>query len=301
MRVALGVCTRNNEDTIEKFLKEIVNQSKIPDEIVFVDSSEDRTPEIIENFLSRHSIEFKIIEQRGEGVGDARQEIYEYAKDRFDLIVFLDTEKYPMSREWFANHVKFHEKGYDIVNGRLVERDYEPKSPFSDPNYLIQCNCSIKTETLKKVGGYDRRLRRGEDWDLAIRLYRIGAKSFVSKRVAVYSSEKITAKSMLKRKINRPSSLVYIRKYGFWYFKNYPQHLIADLVGLANVLSLVAIPLSSIAPILYLLTLLAFNAGMVKSNSSYILKAFKVLSILLPLVYGYSLLRDLCVCVTGKD
>lgn len=302
MRAALGICTKNNEDTIEELLRRIVAQNRIPDEIVFVDSSNDRTPEIIEEFLSQYSLRFRIIEQKGKGVGDARQEIYEYVKDKFDLIVFLDTEKYPINEDWFRNHVTFHTRtDYDILNGRFVERDYEPKSPFKDPNYLIQCNCSIKVNALKKAGGYDRRFKRGEDWDLAIRLYRTGAKSFVSKRVAVYGAERITTKSMIKRKLCRPSSLLYLKKYGSWYLKNYPQHLVADLIGFANLLSLLMLPIERIALITYLLTLLTFNVGLVKSNSSYILKVSRSLSLLLPLVYGYSFLKDLCIYVASND
>lgn len=123
--------------------------------------------------------------------------------NNFDLVMFLDTDRFPVSKEWLRCHLEFHNKHsqFAIYNGRFVEQDYEPLSPFRDVNYLIQCNCSIKLKYLKEVGGYDRSLIRGEDWDMAVKLFRIGARSFVSSKVAITVAKPDTTKSFLKKVI----------------------------------------------------------------------------------------------------
>ncbi len=300
MRAVLGICTKNNENTIRKQLEIIISQKRKPDEIVFVDSSQDETPEIIDTVLGETNIAYKIIRQKGRGLGDARQEIYMYAKKRkYDIIVFLDTEKYPVSKYWFENHLKFHitNRNFAILNGRFVKRDYEPKSPFKDGNYFIQCNCSIKIEYLNKVGGYDRRFERGEDWDLAIRLYKVGARSFVSSSVAERIHKADSLSTFIKKKLHRSSSIKFLSKYRLYYLKNYPQHLIADTLGVINLVSLAFAPTSFVFAYLYLLSLLTFSSGMYKSNKNIVL-SFKWAILLLPLIYGLTALRDIAITVS---
>ena len=294
MNAILGMCTKNNENTIEKQLKIIISQKIKPDEVVIVDASDDSTPEIIKDILESAGITFKIIRQKGSGLGDARQEIFEYAKGKFDLIVFLDTEKYPINENWFGNHIKFHKEHEDsaVLNGRFVKKDYEPVSPFKDINYFIQCNCSIKIDYLELAGGYDRCLKRGEDWDLAIRLYKIGARSYVSSKVASYEVDTSDLKAYLKKKLQRPSSLNFVKKYGLWYIKNYPHHILADTLGTMNLISMTLSPLHPPFLVPYLLSLLIFNYGMYKLNKNIILNN-KLLIFLLPIIYGMSFIKSL--------
>ena len=55
MKVSLVVPVRDEADSILVFLESIVAQTRLPDEIVFVDGgSLDRTPEIIESWYKRH-------------------------------------------------------------------------------------------------------------------------------------------------------------------------------------------------------------------------------------------------------
>ncbi len=301
MKVLLGMCTRNNEKTIKEQLKSLISQTVLPDEFVFVDKSTDNTPNIIKSVLSNKP--YKLIRQKGEGVGDARQEILEYAiKNRYDVIVFLDTDLLPVNNFWFENHCKFHtnNKDYSILNGRLVKQDYEPKSPFKDINYFIQANCSIKTKILEKAGGYDRSLKRGEDWDMAIRLYKIGARSYVSRNVAATLMVQIKTKDYLKRKLNRSASPIFLRKYGIWYLKNYPQHLIADVLGFLNLLSIIGVSVNHLFATTYAISLLFFDAGFYKTNKN-LFKRHKPLIILLPPAYGISFLKNLSVTVTHSS
>ncbi len=296
IRAVVGICTKNVRD-IEVQLEALLNQTVKPEEIVFVDASTDNTPEKIRSMLEG-KINFKIIKQRGQGLGDARQEIFEYAKDKYDLIVFLDTDRIP-KMDWFENHIKFHERDakISILSGRLVERDYEVESPFKDVNYFIQCNCSVKTDALKKIGGYDRRFKRGEDWDTAIRLYMSGARSVVSRKVAVRYAEKESTWLNIKKKLNRPSSIPFLLKYKLWYAKVYPTHVIGDIIGLMMLflllISIALLPFTKISLFLFGLLLafqLVFSAGLAKYSK---LKLNCIEGLLLPYIYGISVLKSL--------
>lgn len=119
MKVVLNICTKNNIETINYTLNDLLKQTYYPNLVVFVDASTDGTTDILIDFSKKVNFPVRIIKQRDGGVGKARQLFYEYIKDKdFDLVVILDTEKI-IPNDWLEKHVKYHKQypNVDIVCG----------------------------------------------------------------------------------------------------------------------------------------------------------------------------------------
>lgn len=238
---AVGIPTYNNEATIRETLESLINQTRKPDRIIIVDASTDRTPDIVEDVAAETDVPIDYIRQsdRGRGVGAARQDIYEHLKE--DVLGCLDTQK-RVNDDWVEQRVRFHGKNpeYDILCGAMASDDVDrPVTDVKDSFFLRQSNCSIRRAALKRVGGWDPSMARGEDWDLRIRLWRSGSRSFVKGSLSCEFIEKDTAKTTLTKIFERPSSVNYFRKYGTWYVKFHPIHVLGDIASTVSLLALI--------------------------------------------------------------
>ena len=231
-KVVVGGCTYNVEDIIEDTLDSILNQTVKPDLFVICDKSTDKTPEILEDFKQKADFEVQILKQKGVGVGDALQDIYEYIKSRggCDVLVIFETER-GFAENWLETHLALREefKGCDlvsIVNGPVGT--YVAHS-LKDPLYCWGADMSISLDALDRVGGWDRNMLRGEDWDLHIRLGTSGITPVVTDkpahRLVWEGHEQLTLEKMKKR----DTSLTFLAKYGLWYLIFHPAHFFSDI------------------------------------------------------------------------
>jgi glycosyltransferase involved in cell wall biosynthesis len=90
--VSIIVVSRNAKDTIRRCLDSIINQTYPNTEIIVVDSSDDGTEKIIEEYAENSKFPFKIIRQEPKGVGAARSEGLRNASG--DIITGVDTDCY---------------------------------------------------------------------------------------------------------------------------------------------------------------------------------------------------------------
>ncbi|GGN23748.1 hypothetical protein GCM10009021_26690 [Halarchaeum nitratireducens] len=239
----------------------LVNQTRPPDRILIVDASSDETPRIIREFAEGTTVSIDCYEQssRGRGVGAARQDIYE----RFtgDLLACLDTNRH-VADNWIERQVAFHRANpeYDVLSATYLsswdQQVDSPKSGF----FFQQANCSIKREALDRVEGWDPWLPRGEDWDMQIRLWLSGAKAYA--KSSLHGDEIAeTEESTLNKALGRPSSVAFLRKYGWWYARFHPEHPTGDAASVFSVLALLATPLLLLSvPVLGVLSLLTVVA-----------------------------------------
>ena len=93
LTIAVGIPTANNEDTIRETLESLLRQTVQPDRIIIIDASTDSTPNIVRSVNKNTSVPIEIHQQstRGQGVGGARQDIYDLLEE--DILACLDTQK----------------------------------------------------------------------------------------------------------------------------------------------------------------------------------------------------------------
>lgn len=252
--ITIGIPTANNEDSIKQTLNSLINQSRKPDRIIIVDDSTDSTPRIIDRI--DHSVDIRIDlykqSNEGHGVGGARQDIYEFFYG--DILVCIDTDN-KVSETWLEEHANFHKRNpeFGILSNTSPASTSRVISNPRTSDYFGQSNCSLKKSALEKVDGWDRAFARGEDWDMRIRLWCAGVRSYAKSDInkgrewiGTEGKGNFIEKTKLwaSKKMSAPSSAFFLKKYGAWYLKFHPTHVLGDLGSIISVLSLLTFPVS---------------------------------------------------------
>jgi glycosyltransferase involved in cell wall biosynthesis len=178
-RVSFCIPTLNNEDTLDKCLKSIVNQEYPDTEIVIVDGgSTDNTIEIAKKYTER------IYFDNGP-LGSARQTSIEHSTG--EILALFDSDITVPHSKWLANAVRYFNYSDKIStvwpmsvsppNGSWTNKLYfnlwkvtiedrikKKRGVFGGGNALFLRRC------FEEIGGINRSLHWGEDFDWAQRL-----------------------------------------------------------------------------------------------------------------------------------
>jgi glycosyltransferase involved in cell wall biosynthesis/peptidoglycan/xylan/chitin deacetylase (PgdA/CDA1 family) len=195
--LSIVIPTYNRRAILVRTLPAIVNQDFPADGyevIVVVDGSSDGTIELLRKFPSPCPL--RVLEKANRGPASARNTGIKAA--RGEIVLFLDDDILCDST-LVSKHVAAHRRcGPAVVLGAKliasasadtaatdrIKRAYEnhlamlqrhggPRSPWE---VWINSNTSMPRSILAALGGYDETLRTHEDADLAIRLWRAGAR-----------------------------------------------------------------------------------------------------------------------------
>ena len=244
LKITVGICTRDNEGTIEDTLTSILRQERKPDKIIVCDKSRDKTLDVIKNLSYKYGVPIKILHQKGEGVGDAYQQIYKNLGEGIDIFATLQTNLV-VERDWLRKI----EKGFNDNPEVDLVVSYFPLGQEGTyfehiggkRGYFTGRNMAIRMEALRRINGWDPNFLRGEDWDIHIRLWKAGIRSIAIKGI---NHRWIKTESMdtLKKAIIKPTSLTFLAKYGLWYLRFRLVHVIGDISCAILLILLVLLP-----------------------------------------------------------
>ena len=195
----------NNELYVGETLESVLSQTKKPDEIIVVDSSNDRTPKILQSF-SNH-IGYYYLPPAG--VGQARNFGVKMARGRF--FAHLDGDDLWMEDKMECQINAFREDpNLEIVGGMMKSfvspelageersRIYCPPDPL--PGFSASV-LVVKREAFLRVGYYKIHLRVGLDLDWFVRARELGLK------------EKMIQKVLAKRRLHKTNTDLLNRQY----------------------------------------------------------------------------------------
>lgn len=160
LTIAVGIPTANNEDTIRETLESLLRQTVQPDRIIIIDASTDSTPNIVRSVNKNTSVPIEIHQQstRGQGVGGARQDIYDLLEE--DILACLDTQKKVGSR-WIETRLQFHRGNpeYDILSGMRSTESVDrpatgPKDQISSVSRTVRYGSQLSTESRDGILGW---------------------------------------------------------------------------------------------------------------------------------------------------
>lgn len=138
----LLLVSRNEKENLDRFLPSLERQTKKPDEIVVVDSSDDGSQERLKAIADR----FIISEPKGCSPARALG----MKNTRGDVIVWTDCDC-ELAKDWFENITKPFPKA-DVVQGSVKVHSFDKKEGgmFADPNgqYICGCNVAFKKSVL---------------------------------------------------------------------------------------------------------------------------------------------------------
>lgn len=207
-KISIIIPSYNKEKYIKRTLDSVFSQSFSNFELIIIDCSTDKSPEIIKEYSDRR---LKYIRCEKNSAAKSRNLGVSYAKS--DLIAFLDADD-----EWTETHL---EQLYHLYTGfpdaGLYSTPYVkirhngspmvmvfagiPKPPWEGyiPRYFWSCSkgdvpvnsssCAIRKEIFREMGGFREGLIYGEDQDLWGRIALQYPIAFTWGGIAIYHTE----------------------------------------------------------------------------------------------------------------
>ena len=188
----------NSGDTISNCLDSLRHQSYVGDsEVILVDSSYDRTPEIV---VSDYPAVKLIVLNKRTDPGSARN--IGIGEARGGLIAFIDADCVA-APDWLERMAAAHKSSYDIVGGivrnspessNLVGRagymaefrDYLPGRGRQEVTHIPTCNISYKKRVFREFGMFQRKYYPQEDLIFNYGLWKRGEKMLLDPTIQVW-------------------------------------------------------------------------------------------------------------------
>lgn len=190
-KISVVIPAYNAEKYIKKTLDSVFRQTVFPHEVIVVDDgSADATVSLVEQY------QVKLIKQKNRGAAAARNTGVSCASGNW--IAFLDADD-----EWLPNKIEEVVKtlesidqdvviiatdklfGNDQLGYKLVElhRSYAEDKSFFDQlflkSFLSTSTLTVKKKSYVEQGGMDESIISFQDYDMWLRLARIGALKFI--------------------------------------------------------------------------------------------------------------------------
>ena len=173
LTVSVVIPTLNEEHNIGELLDLLEHQTRVPDEIIVVDESEDRTAEIVSSFSQKYSNVYLIKNKdysRFSGVNAARHVGTLYASS--DIVIQTDADAVP-TNDWIERIVAKFEADEELVGLTGSVKDY--KNRYFDEltclfaNFIFQGmgnNTAYRKEAYMKTEGYNEALALNQGGDI---------------------------------------------------------------------------------------------------------------------------------------
>lgn len=239
MTVSTIIPCFNAEATIERAILSVVYQTTPVSEIIVVnDGSTDNSGRLLEHLKSKYS-QLKVIHQENKGVSYARNIALQKALG--DYILTLDADDYFDPSFVEKALVKFSEDAcYGAIMCGYVRIVKEKKiKPYIPPmvslascllnNGVLAC-LLFRKEVLLRAGAYDTAMNKGyEDWDLNIRILKLGYTFGVVEEVLFNYSDIMGSRTSIATKNDLELKLQIYDKYKDDYTDN-ARYIFKELV-----------------------------------------------------------------------
>lgn len=210
--VSVIIPSYNQANFVKSAIESVLNQSYRQIEIIVVnDGSTDNTLDVIKKITTKEKI--SIVTTRNRGLAAARNTGLEQAAGNF--VAFLDSDdlylphKLSLHIDFLLSHPDidisysetryFNNKPEDAFSiGKRPQIEGDPFSKLIRGNFIPSNAFVVKTDMIRKIGGYDPSLRAHEDWDMLLRLSLSGAQfGYIN---AVTNLVRIHASNMTKQR-----------------------------------------------------------------------------------------------------
>jgi len=215
--VSVILICKNNKDLIRRPIDSVFEQNYKNIEIVVVDSSNDETINILEEYKSRSPFPFRIIHQEPKGVGIARNTGIENAKG--EVVAFVDADCW-IDKDFIEKIAQEFSKSDKVLSVFTNEVQIVPTNLFPKLADLyerimhyddvVDINKQIATLRARKklydiIGMFDPDLEAGEDAELIYRVLK--RKKELEKQGYIFSII--------------PNTTIYEEKQGTGFFEYY--------------------------------------------------------------------------------
>jgi len=221
MKISIIIPTYNCGEYLEKAILSVLNQSYENKELIVIDAeSIDNTKEILE----KYSNQLRWISEKDSGQADAINKGFKMASG--EIVAWLNADDY-YETDIFDDVVGEFKKDKEIVvvygkcntvdlDGNLIVKNTPPreittKKMINKGNFIYQPASFLKKEAVEKVGYLDERLNYWMEYDLFIKLSKIGKLSFIDETLSNFTKRE-DQKSDRKNKKEMNKELYIISK-----------------------------------------------------------------------------------------
>ena len=239
--VSIVMPAYNAQDYIKQSIQSVINQTYDNWELLVInDGSSDKTVAVVESFKDSRIILFS---QKNFGVSKARNYGIKKAKGKY--IAFLDSddlwkkeklyiqasymEKYKNIVLTYSDYDSFIMKNDIIENKQLypfnIKNNHDRLLIF---NYIATLTVMVKKDTLQSVNSFDILLFGPEDWDLWIRISKVGQIDFINQKLALYREHKDGISKNRKRQLEQEYKVLSkyvlksdngrLQRYALWFY-----------------------------------------------------------------------------------
>ena len=197
--VSVVIPTKDRRDLLSLTLQSVLDQRDVEIEVIVVDDgSADDTAGLVRD-LSDPRVRL-VRNETSRGVGSARNSGVQAAGA--DWVAFLDDddlwapdklraqldEAHRSGREWvYTGHVSIDGELRILAGGPPLPPEAAVESlPRYNPIAAGSSSVLVRAELLSRAGSFDPRLQRTEDWDMWIRLARLGPPACVCRPLVAY-------------------------------------------------------------------------------------------------------------------
>ena len=179
--VSIILSLYNSEKSVDKTIKSILMQSYKNSEIIIInDGSTDKTYNILKKYNKKKNI--KIFNFK-KNLGLAKRINYAIKKSKGDYIARIDDNDLMSEKRIFYQLKEFKKDNrLDVVGGSAIyinsskkrkfnpiKYDYEIKRKLNYYNPIIHSSVMFKKKSIVKLGGYDPKFLRCQDYELWLR------------------------------------------------------------------------------------------------------------------------------------
>lgn len=199
--VSVIITTYNYADFILDAIESVLAQSRPADEIIVIDDgSTDATADLIAPYVERGVLRY--IVQENQGPSEARNRGIRESSGEY--LAFLDADdtwvpnKLQLQVDWLVEHphasmvtgqmewwhVSRNERkivAFGAPSREVLKREIVVRNIVGNPSMVL-----IRRSAIETAGLYDTALRWGQDWEIFIRLARVGEVGFLQEPVIVY-------------------------------------------------------------------------------------------------------------------
>lgn len=152
MKISVVVTTYNRPDALKKVLDGLLNQTRLPNEIMVADDgSGNQTQQMLERYLALEGKGISHVWQEDKGFRAARIRNLAISKSKGDYIVLLDGDCIP-EKHFIQDHASLAQEG-SFFQGKRVLVNRQAESGFDQS----VCNSKVKCLSLAFQGGLSNR------------------------------------------------------------------------------------------------------------------------------------------------
>lgn len=182
VKVTIGLCLKNSEETVKTALDSISRQDYPHKDLklVIVDEEDSgKTPSCLETFIQKIDIKTKLFLVKNKGLGAARQKVVDNAEGKY--IIWVDDD-FALKQDFISKQIGFMEnnpkvgaaRAKELVNriNLLTTLDAYLRILNSDVNAEPVGDCLVfRIKAIHQVGGFDVKIKGAtEDLDISKRI-----------------------------------------------------------------------------------------------------------------------------------